>query len=119
MVALLGMILLVVLLGPVLSKSVERNIEVFFLAAGVLAAMASGQLSWPLLHAALKEPLALTAAVLVFGAIARLLRPVLDRGVEKLLGVMPAHWIRHRLRRSWLVPLRARKSRIRAGLRRA
>lgn len=93
MIALLGLVLLVVLFGPVLFKPIERNIEVFFLAAGVLAALASGQLSWTLVHAALKEPIALTLAVLVFGVIARLIRPTLDRWVEDLLTVMPAHWI--------------------------
>ena len=51
MVPALGLILLVVLLGPVLIKPVERNIEIFFLVVGALAAMVSGQWSWPLLHA--------------------------------------------------------------------
>jgi predicted cation transporter len=93
MVLALGLILLAVLLGPVLIKPVERNIEVFFLVVGALAAAVSGQLSWQLLHAATTEPIALTAAVLVFGAIARLMRPTFDRWVERLLGVMSAHWL--------------------------
>jgi len=38
MVPALGLILLAVLLGPVLIKPVERNIEVFFLVVGALAA---------------------------------------------------------------------------------
>lgn len=93
MVLALALILLAVLLGPVLIKPVERNIEVFFLVVGGLAAAVSGQLSWPLLRAAATEPVALTIAVLVFGAIARLMRPTFDRWVEQLLGVMSAHWI--------------------------
>lgn len=93
MVLALGLILLGVLLGPVLIKPVERNIEVFFLVVGALAALVSGQWSWPLLHAAATEPVALTIAVLVFGAIARLMRTTFDRWVERLLGVMSAHWI--------------------------
>jgi predicted cation transporter len=93
MVLVLGLILLAVLLGPVLIKAVERNIEIFFLVVGALAALVSGQWSWPLLHAAMTEPIALTVAVLVFGAIARLMRPTFDRWVERLLGVMSAHWI--------------------------
>jgi predicted cation transporter len=93
MLPALGLILLAVLLGPVLIKPVERNIEVFFLAAGALAAAVSGQWSRPLLHAALTEPLALTIAVLVFGAVARLMRRTFDRWIERLLGVMSAHWI--------------------------
>ena len=39
------------------------------------------------------EPLALTIAVLVFGAVARLMRRTFDRWIERLLGVMSAHWI--------------------------
>jgi predicted cation transporter len=93
MVLALGLILLAVLLGPVLLKPVESNIEVFFLVVGALAAAVSGQLSWQLLRAATTEPIALTVAVLVFGAIARLMRPTFDRWVEQLLGVMSAHWI--------------------------
>jgi predicted cation transporter len=89
----LGLILVVVLFGPVLSKPVERNIEVFFLGAGALTAAVSGQLSWPLLRAAVSEPIALTCAVLVFGVVARLMRPTLDRWIERLLGLMAAHWI--------------------------
>jgi predicted cation transporter len=89
----LGLILVVVLLGPILSKPVERNIEVFFLAAGSLTAGVSGQLSWALLRAAVTEPIALTCAVLVFGVIARLMRRTLDRWIKRLLGLMAAHWI--------------------------
>ena len=93
MVLALGLIFLAVLLGPVLIKPVERNIEVFFLVVGTLAATVSGQLSWSLLHAAVTEPVALTVAVLVFGAVARLMRSTFDRWIERLLGVMSAHWI--------------------------
>jgi predicted cation transporter len=93
MVLALGLILLAVLLGPVVIKPVERNIEVFFLVVGALAAALSGQWSWPPLHAAVTEPIALTIAVLVFGAIARLIGPTFDRWIERLLGVMSAHWI--------------------------
>ena len=81
------------LLGPVLIKPIEHNIEVFFLIVGALASAVSGQWGWPLLHAAVTEPIALTIAVLVFGAIARLMRPAFDRWVQRLLGVMSAHWI--------------------------
>jgi predicted cation transporter len=93
MVAALGLILLLVILGPVLSKTVERNIEIFFLAAGALTAAVSGQLSWAVLKAALTEPIALAIAVLVFGIIARFIRSALDRSVEQLLSVMAAHWV--------------------------
>ncbi|MBF6569461.1 MAG: DUF1646 family protein [Candidatus Binataceae bacterium] len=81
----LGLTFTAVLLGPVSSKVVERNLEVFFLAAGVLAALLSGQFGWPLLHAALREPIALTITVLAFGVVARLTRSTLDRWFEALL----------------------------------
>jgi predicted cation transporter len=89
----LGLILLAVLLGPVLVKPIEHNIEVFFLVAGTLAAVVAGQWSKELLHAALTEPIPLTTAVLVFGAVVRLLRPVLDRQVERLVKLVAPRWI--------------------------
>jgi predicted cation transporter len=67
-------------------KPIERNLEIFFLAAGALAALVSGQLGWPLLRAAISEPIQLTIAVLVFGAVARLSRRTLDRWFEILMG---------------------------------
>jgi predicted cation transporter len=85
MIIALGLILVAVLIGPVLIKSVERNLEVFFLCAGALAAAVSGQLGWPLLRTAIREPVALTLAVLGFGAVAQLARPQLDRWFQKLL----------------------------------
>jgi predicted cation transporter len=88
MVLALGVILLGVLLGPVMVKAVERNLEIFFLAAGALAAMVSGQLGWPLVRAALSEPIQLTLAVLVFGTVARLARRTLDRWFQSLMGMV-------------------------------
>lgn len=89
----LGLILLAVLLGPVLVKPVEQNIELFFLGAGALASAAAGQWSTGLLHAAATEPIPLTIAVLSFGVIARLLRPALDRGVKRLVKLVAPRWI--------------------------
>lgn len=85
MVVALVLILLAVLLGPVFVKGIERNLEFFFLGAGTVAAIVSGQVGWPLLHAAIREPIELTVAVLVFGIVARLARPTLDRWFQKLL----------------------------------
>src|SRR5260370_14541473 len=67
----LGLILLAVLLGPVLVKPVEEDIELFFLVAGTLASLTTGEWGKELLPSAVAEPLALTIAVLVFGVIAR------------------------------------------------
>jgi predicted cation transporter len=82
-----------VLLGPVLIKPIEQNIEVFFLLAGTVASALTGQWSANLLRAALTEPIALTIAVLVFGVVARLARPTLDNIVSKLVGVVAPRWI--------------------------
>ena len=93
MVIGLGLILIAVLIGPILIKPVERNIELFFLGVGALTAIISGQFGWSLLDAALTEPLALTIAVLVFGVLARILRPAFDKGVQRLRSAVPARWI--------------------------
>ncbi|HUY17735.1 MAG TPA: DUF1646 family protein [Candidatus Binataceae bacterium] len=93
MVLGLGLILLAVLLGPVLIKPVEENIEIFFLVAGALASAVAGQWSIQLLHTAATEPIPLTIAVLGFGVIARMLRPTLDRGVKRLVKLIAPRWI--------------------------
>jgi predicted cation transporter len=93
MVLGLGLILLAVLLCPVLVKRVEQNIEIFFLGAGTFASATAGQWGKDLLHAALTEPIPLTIAVLGFGLIARLLRPALDRKVERLVKLVAPRWI--------------------------
>jgi predicted cation transporter len=89
----LGLIMLAVLLGPVLVKRIEQNIEVFFLLAGTLASAAAGQWSKRLLHDVLAVPLPLTIAVLVFGVVVRVLRPTLERQVQKLVKLVAPRWI--------------------------
>src|SRR5271156_2094328 len=71
--------ILAVLLGPILIKQLERNVELFFLVAGTIIAAVTGQLSSALVRSALREPIELTAAVLVFGIVFRLMRARLDR----------------------------------------
>ncbi len=93
MIVGLGLILLAVLFGPVMFKPIERNIEIFFLVAGACASAFAGQWSRELLHAAATEPIALTIAVLVFGVVARLARPSLDRGIERLVKIVEPRWI--------------------------
>lgn len=81
----LCIILLAVLILPFFSKKVEANLEVFLFVMGVAAAIVSRQMSWHLGYEALYEPLPITAAVLVFGLIFKLTRPVLDRAVTAAL----------------------------------
>jgi predicted cation transporter len=85
MVWKLGLITLAVLLGPILLKQVEQNLEIFFLGAGAFASATTGQWGRNLLHAAVTEPIPLTIAVLAFGIVARLLRPAMDRAVGRLV----------------------------------
>jgi len=89
----LGLILIAVLAGPILIKPVERNIELFFLSVGALASIVTGQFRWLMVRDAATEPIPLTIAVLVFGALARVGRPAFDRGVQRLRAVVSARWI--------------------------
>ncbi len=77
--ALAALVIVVVLLGPVFVEAIERNVEIFFLLIGVLAACIMGQFDAALVRAALSEPLSFTVAVLIFGATFRLLRDQLDQ----------------------------------------
>ena len=87
-VILAALIILLVLIGPLFVPSIERNVEVFFLAVGLLTALVAGQLNARLLEAALIEPLSFTLAVLVFGAAFRISRDHLDRQFARLIVVM-------------------------------
>src|SRR5215469_5082474 len=89
----LSLLLLAVLLGPVLVKPIEHNLEIFFLTAGASASALTGQWGRGLLFTALTEPISLTIAVLIFGVLARVLRPSLDRGVSRLVKVVSPRWI--------------------------
>ena len=93
MVVGLGLILIAVLVGPIFVKPIEHNIELFFLSVGALTSIITGQFGWSLVHAAVTEPIALTIAVLIFGALARLLRPAFDSGVQRLRAAVAARWI--------------------------
>ena len=78
-VAALVIILSAVLFGPLVFKPIEHNVEVFFLAVGVLTAMVTGRFDWGFVNAAVTEPASLAIAVLAFGVAFRLARPQLDR----------------------------------------
>jgi predicted cation transporter len=89
----LVLILIAVLLGPILFKAVERNLEVFFLGAGALTALVTGQFGWALLRDASVKPIPLTAAILVFGILARLLRRPFDAAVQRMRAAVAPRWI--------------------------
>ena len=86
--ALAALVIVVVLLGPVFIKAIERNVELFFLLIGVLTACVMGRFDAALVRAALSEPLSFTAAVLVFGATFRLLRNYLDQLLRRIIRLL-------------------------------
>ena len=85
--------ILAVLLGPILIKPIERNVEIFFLVAGTIIAAVTGQLSSALVRSALREPIELTSAVLVFGIVFRLLRARLDRLLSAATRMFGQRWL--------------------------
>jgi hypothetical protein len=78
---------------PNLCKAIERNVEFFFLVAGMITSAVTGQFSSALVRAALSEPIALTSAVLVFGFVFRLLQEHLDRVFSQAIGVFGQRWL--------------------------
>lgn len=64
---LLALIVLAALFVPFLVHKVEEELEIFLLACGVAATTISSAWSWHLIAEALKEPVIITAAVLVLG----------------------------------------------------
>jgi predicted cation transporter len=61
-VILTSLAILAVLLGAILVKPIERNVEFFFLVAGTITSAVMGQFSSALIRTALHEPIALTSA---------------------------------------------------------
>ena len=86
-------VLIAVLLGPVLIEPIGENIEVFFLAAGAFASAITRQWNLELLSTTLTQPIALTIAVLVFGVVARIMRPSLDAWFKRLATSIAPQWI--------------------------
>lgn len=92
-VMLTSLTILTVLLGPILVRPIERNVEFFFLVAGIIISAAMGQFSLALVRAALSEPIALTSAVLVFGIAFRLLQVYLDLLFSKAIRMFGKRWM--------------------------
>jgi predicted cation transporter len=84
---------LAVLLGPILVKPIERNVEFFFLIAGVITALVAGKFSSALVRTALREPIGLTLAVLGFGVAFRLFRARLDRVFAGIVRKFGQRWL--------------------------
>jgi predicted cation transporter len=86
-----GLVVIVglVLVGPFLSKRVEKQLEAFLFVMGCLAVTISGLWSWHLVKEALVEPIKITLAVLIAGVIFRFIRPKVGawaHGFARLFG---------------------------------
>jgi len=92
-VVLASLAILAVLLGPILIEPIENNLELFFLVAGVLTSILTGQFNSRLVRTALSEPIALTTAILIFGIIFRLLQGRLDRLFSKAIRMFGHRWL--------------------------
>ena len=68
---LLSLLIFVVLLLPLTVHKVEENLEAFLFVCGIFAVTVSHVWSWHLVGVALKDPLKITAAVLIAGLLFR------------------------------------------------
>ena len=76
-----GLVIIVgmVLVGPFLSKRIEKQLEAFLFVIGCLAVTISGLWSWHLVKEALVDPIKITLAVLVAGLIFKFIRPKIGK----------------------------------------
>ena len=82
------LVIVVVLIGPLLIEAIERNLELFFLAVGMLTACIMGEFHATMVRAALSEPLPFTLAVLAFGAGFRLLGDDFDQVLGRVIRLL-------------------------------
>jgi predicted cation transporter len=82
---IVGVALIVLLLfGPILSRLIEEQIELFFLAIGLLAMTLAGAWQWDVARHALAEPVWITLAVIVAGVVFDHVRDLLDRAITRM-----------------------------------
>ncbi|MGD6776496.1 DUF1646 family protein [Sutcliffiella horikoshii] len=82
-------IFLVVLLGPLLVKKIEENMEVFLLSMGILASMVSGVYNEHLFFIAATDPIFISLAVLMAGLVFRWLQMPFSRIIHFLKNRVP------------------------------
>lgn len=87
-VALL-VILVIVFVLPLRSHRVEENLEAFLLVAGIVAALVAGVVHGELVGHALREPIAITAAVVVAGLVFKWFRDETEALVPRVARVVP------------------------------
>jgi predicted cation transporter len=79
-VALIGLLLV----GPVLSHLVEEQIELFFLAIGLVAMTLAGAWRWEVARHAIVEPVWITLAVIVAGVAFDQVRGLMNRAMARV-----------------------------------
>jgi predicted cation transporter len=90
MILELLLICLMVLFLPLLSRFVESNLEIFLFAMGLLAAVISGVLSFPLFIESAKDPVLISVAVLLAGLLLKWLQSTFEKIILKICNRLPA-----------------------------
>lgn len=85
----LVIVLLFVLFLPFISKTVERNLELFLLSSGIVAGVISGIFTPSFLSSLLTSPIQITAAVFIAGLLFRLFQKQLEAAVKYLSKKIP------------------------------
>lgn len=85
----LVIVLLFVLFLPFISKTVERDLELFLLSSGIVAGVISGIFTPSFLSSLLTSPIQITAAVFIAGLLFRLFQKQLDTTVKHLSKKIP------------------------------
>jgi len=91
-IAGLALVMCLTLVLPFSVKRVEEELEAFLFVMGLAAVTISGLWSLHLVKEALKEPLAITAAVAVVGWLFKLVRPRLSGWIESLTARLGLSW---------------------------
>ncbi|OGR62199.1 MAG: cation transporter [Elusimicrobia bacterium GWB2_63_22] len=92
MIAGLAVVMCLTLVLPFSVKRVEEELEAFLFVMGLAAVTISGLWSLHLVKEALKEPLAITAAVAIVGWLFKLIRPRLSGWIEALTARLGISW---------------------------
>jgi predicted cation transporter len=85
----LGLIFVVVLIGPFLNKKIEANLEAFLFIMGVLSASLSNAWSAEVIREGFMAPINITLAVLGAGVLFHYLRKYIDHAMRRILVTVP------------------------------
>lgn len=80
----LGLIIILVLALPFAVKKVEQNLEAFLFIMGLLSVLISKQISLELVIKALKEPVMISGAVLLFGILFKVFKEKINLTIKRI-----------------------------------